>query len=441
MEVVFRQPQLDHLFAAARGETEIGAAVYLRYDEPSERYLVTHIEIAEGNDRLSATETEFTFAPQFLTRTTRIARISGLAYGLLHSHPSGCSNFSTIDDQTEQLLGTFVAERLNGHRAFSLLVCDERVRARELAGSALLPVRSVGARVRRYNTDLHASVDGFDDRFDRQIRAFGADGQAALSALRVAVVGLGGTGSVLAQQLAHLGVGAFELMDPDTVERSNLNRVVGATLADIGRNKVDVACELIRSIHPNAEVTPIPEHAVSFGCAQRLRVVDCIFMCTDSHVSRAFLSEFAHQFVIPAFDVGVSINANAGRVEAISGRTQMIAPGLACLLCANALDARVIREELMTTEQRKADPYFNSGGVHQPAVISINSTMVSLTVSMFLSAFLDLPGNARWQFYDGIAGVVRAVASRSDAECSVCGHSGVTALGASRPLAFVGSVS
>src|SRR4051812_20009532 len=104
MEIVFQQGQLDQLFASSRGETEIGAAVFLRHDEATDRYLATRVELAEGNDRLSATETEFTFAPQFLTRTTRVACTAGLSYGLLHSHPAGCSNFSTIDDRTEQLL-------------------------------------------------------------------------------------------------------------------------------------------------------------------------------------------------------------------------------------------------------------------------------------------------------------------------------------------------
>jgi molybdopterin/thiamine biosynthesis adenylyltransferase len=70
------------------------------------------------------------------------------------------------------------------------------------------------------------------DRHDRQIRAFGHDGQRRLGAATAAVVGAGGIGSLLVQGLAHLGVGRLIVIDPDRVEPSNLNRLAGATAAD-----------------------------------------------------------------------------------------------------------------------------------------------------------------------------------------------------------------
>ena len=77
--------------------------------------------------------------------------------------------------------------------------------------------------------------------FDRQVRAFGADGQLKLQRLRVAIVGLGGTGSLIAQQLVHLGVRDFILVDPDVIESTNLNRVANAFQDDIGQPKVKIA--------------------------------------------------------------------------------------------------------------------------------------------------------------------------------------------------------
>ena len=202
-------------------------------------------------------------------------------------------------------------------------------------GSAdLIPVQAVGGRVTHFAPSQ--ATQEAPERFERQVRAFGAEGQAVLRRLKTAIVGAGGTGSVAAQQLAHLGVSTVLLVDADTVEESNLNRVVGARKDSIGRLKTEVAADMIHGIDPTIKVETLAETAISHQALQRLRVMDAIFICTDSHSSRAFISEIAYQYLIPAFDIGTSINAVEGRVTAITGRTQMLAPGLPCLLCANA---------------------------------------------------------------------------------------------------------
>jgi tRNA A37 threonylcarbamoyladenosine dehydratase len=84
----------------------------------------------------------------------------------------------------------------------------------------------------------------------------GADSDALLKHLRVAIVGLCGGGSHIAQQLAHIGIGRFVLSDPDEVDASNLNRMVGAGAVDAreARAKVDVIAERILVVRPDAEV-------------------------------------------------------------------------------------------------------------------------------------------------------------------------------------------
>jgi tRNA A37 threonylcarbamoyladenosine dehydratase len=68
---------------------------------------------------------------------------------------------------------------------------------------------------------------------------------------RAALVGLGGGGSHVAQQLAHIGLGNFLLIDPDFIEDTNLNRLVGATLEDVklGTAKVDIAERVIKGVN------------------------------------------------------------------------------------------------------------------------------------------------------------------------------------------------
>lgn len=82
----------------------------------------------------------------------------------------------------------------------------------------------------------------------------GSQSDRILGDCSVAIVGLGGGGSHIAQQLAHLGVANFLLIDPDRVEESNLNRLIGATAEDTAKRtqKTLVASRLICGINPLA---------------------------------------------------------------------------------------------------------------------------------------------------------------------------------------------
>ena len=87
-----------------------------------------------------------------------------------------------------------------------------------------------------------------DNRFDRQIRLFGKEGQAKIEAARVAVVGIGGLGSHVVQQLALLGVRHLALIDSQELDETNLNRFIGARFDDPipGSRKVDIGERMAR---------------------------------------------------------------------------------------------------------------------------------------------------------------------------------------------------
>jgi molybdopterin/thiamine biosynthesis adenylyltransferase len=434
-EIAISTTTLQDITASLSANVERGAALYLRHDMAGNRYLVEAYETAKEADCLSASSIEITFAPQFLTRVTRVARERQQHLALLHTHIKGVEDFSSVDDHAEQMLADFMHSRNPERRAFSMVLCDGRLIARLFGATEYLPVRSVGPDM--VVPEATAPLCEDDDKYDRQVRAFGDRGQAILKSLTIAIVGLGGTGSLAAQQLAHLGVGSFILIDPDVIEDTNLNRVVGANPGSVGLLKVDVAAQMIRQINPRAHIQIHRQTVISEVARKLLCSADGIMMCTDSHASRAFLSELAYQYLIPAFDVGVSINAQCGTVVAVTGRAQMLTPSLPCLLCCNALDANAIREELMTPEQKAADPYFNEGGVRQPAVISINSTMVSLAITMFLAAFTGIPSKPRWLSYNGLTGNVKTLATTPDLNCTICGPKGNIAAGDSRLLSFI----
>jgi hypothetical protein len=134
-------------------------------------------------------------------------------------------------------------------------------------------------------------------------------------------------------------------------------------------------------------------------------------------------------------DMGVAIDARDKTPVQFAGHVKALAPGLACLWCVESLDSRLVREEMMSPEHRQADPYFTTGEAGpQPAVISINSTVSSLAVTMFLSMVAGVPAPARYVIYDGNRSRVNAVAASRNPDCNFCSESSTALGGDAYPL-------
>ena len=119
------------------------------------------------------------------------------------------------------------------------------------------------------------------DQFSRTELLLGKEAMERLAGCRVAVFGIGGVGGYVCEALARSGVGAFDLIDNDTVCLSNLNRQIIATQKTIGRYKTDVMKERILDINPQAKVNTyqcffLPENASDFPFEQYDYVVDAI---------------------------------------------------------------------------------------------------------------------------------------------------------------------
>jgi molybdopterin-synthase adenylyltransferase len=370
--------------------------------------------------------------PEFCTQLANRARAADAGVLLVHTHLGDrpLEGFSSIDDQGEVPLAGYFGGRLGARANFAAVFTADNVHARVLGAGAAHDVALVGKQLVRTSEPggMASQV------YDRQVRAFGRAAQKTLAILRVGVVGLGGTGSVIAQQLAHLGVGSFLLADPDVIEVTNLNRIVGATPDSLGQPKVAVACKQVTAINPRAECIQLQRDVVDEEIAEALLRVDFIFCCTDSMASRAVLNQLAYQYLIPCIDMGVGIGAANGHIEYIAGRVQMLSAGLPCLVCTDKLDAEQVRREMLTQAQRTADPYIRGESVPQPAVISLNSTMASAAVTMFLAAVTGIPSAARMLTYDGMHGTLRAAAMQPRPHCITCSEDGALARGASWTL-------
>lgn len=119
------------------------------------------------------------------------------------------------------------------------------------------------------------------EQFSRTELLLGKEAMEKLKNARVAVFGIGGVGGYTVEALARSGIGAFDLIDDDTVCPSNLNRQIIATRKTIGKYKVDVMKERILDINPEAKVYThqcffLPETKERFRFADYSYVVDAV---------------------------------------------------------------------------------------------------------------------------------------------------------------------
>lgn len=126
-----------------------------------------------------------------------------------------------------------------------------------------------------------SSMNSRNSQFERTELLIGAGGIRRLAQSRVAIFGIGGVGGYVAEALARSGVGTLDLIDHDTIDRTNLNRQIFALHSTLGRYKVDVAKERILDIYPQAQVYArkvfyLPETAAQFDFTQYDYVVDAI---------------------------------------------------------------------------------------------------------------------------------------------------------------------
>lgn len=395
----------------------------------SAKLLVRQIQIAPPDAYRKRNTSAAILDPSFLVPFAKAAKAQGNGLVFVHTHPwdPNVPKFSPIDAAGEKLLQDFLDKRGVAGPHAALLFGKNGCVSRQLGTKAAISVTTIGA-TRTVIFDPR-SPSAYDERHDRQVRLLGPDSHDRLSGLSVAVVGLGGTGSVVMQQLAHLGVGKFLLIDHDAVETTDLNRLVGAKPDDVGTMKAVVADREIKRIAPEASVRTIIGSVLDLDTARWLVDVDFIFCCTDTQASRAVINQLSYQYLIPCIDVGISITTGDDSVKRITGRTQLLAPGLACLTCQEILDSNIVRQEFMTPEQRDLDPYFIGEGEPQPAVISLNSTMSSLATTMFLAVVANLPSKARQLNYDAVFGKVRSSSATRDPTCVVCSKYGALARG------------
>ncbi len=314
----------------------------------------------------------------------------------LHTHPGQGSSPSpshrdlVVDDQLAPLFRLRAGSRYYGSLVLSPNGAGMAFTGRLVGDSETLQIEriwSVGARLSLWLEHSVPTVD-IHPIFDRNIRAFGGGVQRVLNNLRVAVVGCGGTGSAVAEQLVRLGVRTLVVIDPDELSDSNLTRVYGSRTVDVGRPKVDVLADHLQSIAAGVSVVRLNSKITLLPTARALIGADVVFGCTDDNAGRLVLSRLATYMLTPVIDCGVVLTSDSTyRLDGIFGRVTVLYPGAACLVCRDRVDlARAATEALTPAEhaRRVDEGYAPALDGIEPAVVTFTTAVASQAVSELL---------------------------------------------------------
>lgn len=314
----------------------------------------------------------------------------------VHTHPRMGASASPRDDRVDEGLRVPALIRSRAPFYVSLIVAGSkdtptfsgRVYDNNGLVAELGRLRIVGNRIRLLHTETAGVDDPNAEIFDRQILAFGEEGQKMLGQLRVGVIGAGGTGSAVFEQLVRDGLRNIIVIDDDKVTKTNVTRIHESGLGDDGTPKVEVANTAAERIGLAADVTPIEGRITEPEAAKRLRHLDIAFGCTDDERGRNVLAKLALTHLIPVFDMGVVVDpAKDGSIRAIDGRLTRLLPGAACLLCRGRITPQGLAAEALDPEERErraGEGYVPGLAVRDPAVGTFTTLIGSFAVNEML---------------------------------------------------------
>lgn len=310
--------------------------------------IVAEVILPQHGDRLL--HGGASFMPSYVERVIGLALEKGMGIAFLHSHfTPGWQGMSPEDSTAEERL----APRVNAVTDLPLLGLTmgtdgalsarmwQRVGRNQFSRDWCGSVRVVGDEFNVTFMDELAPKPVLKEELKRTYSAWGTDKQNVLARLHCGVIGAGSVGAQVAEALARMGVEHVTLIDFDTVKKHNLDRLLHATVDDIGRLKVDVAADVLKT-HATAGNFQLRKFPVGITCEEGLKAaLDCdiLFSCVDRPWPRQVLNMLAMAHLIPVVDGGIRVSVTPSeRMRSADWRAHAVVPGRPCLECLEQFD-------------------------------------------------------------------------------------------------------
>lgn len=431
--------------AAGLAMTPVGARLLVREVWPAEEPRDYRLG-SQGHMGLQAT---------FIHRCIIRCRDQRLVYLAVHNHGgSGRVSFSEVDMASHARGYRALLDIANGMPVGALVVANEAMEVDlwhpDGARSALREARILGPSIERCypNRSVQLAADGESHAaaasYSRQVLFLGPSGQALFKRAKVAVIGLGGVGSIVSEYLARLGVGHLILIDPDRLEASNTSRVVGSRPSDLARAahastlKIDIAERVARDAQSSIRIDKIADDFARNVVARRVLDCDFLFLAADSMRARLVFNAIVHQYYIPGVQLGtkVRVEPESGRIDAAFTVVRTVRPGEGCLLCNQLIDPARLADEWKSDAEREDQQY--GARIPNPSVITMNAVAAAHAVNDFLFAFTGIrkEEKALYRRYDHLSQSTIYEDPRRDPNCPECSDTIASRLGFgdARPL-------
>lgn len=350
------------------------------------------------------------FFPSYFEHVIALALENNAGIAFLHSHLGPGWQGMSMDDVIAEKRMAGAAQATTGLPLLGLtLGTDGSWSARFWLKSApkaydqvwCNTVRVVGERLGITFNDLAVPKYVFRPELSRTVSAWGENEQQKLMRLHVGIVGVGSVGSIIAETLARIGVGRITLIDFDSVERVNLDRILHSTSLDAHLQKSKVSV-IAREIKKSATARPITvkpyENSIIEDEGFRAALdCDILFSCVDRPWARSVLNFISYAHLVPVIDGGIRAERKRtgnGLLRA-DWRTHTIGPNRPCLECLGQYNSGDVAAE--------RDGYFDNPSYvaglpeshflkHNENVFAFSLDLAAQEIQHFLTLILSLPG-------------------------------------------------
>lgn len=322
-----------------------------------------------------------------------LAEQENLSIILLHSHPGGFFGFSEYDNSSDRITIPCLFAACGSLHGSAIMVPD---------GSMLGRVYTSDMKCQQLELVTVPGQDlqwwWSDRKFLNRPMAFSAETRTELGRLTACVFGVSGTGSVVAEQVARLGFGKIVLIDFDEVEEKNLNRILNSTTDDahVGRLKVSVFDRAITSFRGEGVAIPVNASILDRQAVVTASQADVLFSCVDTHDARQMADLISSAFLIPLFDVGVTIPTRTTpkggvAIAEVCARVDYVRPGGPTLgdrgvYTQASLRAEQLRRVAPNEYQNELNQGYIKGAADEaPSVITLNMRAAADLVMEFLA--------------------------------------------------------